>query len=85
MESFVWIGFVAFFIASLVVGIRLVALWVRDRNPHALLIGLGVLGIGPVGFGLATVATLLQSSRPGLANFVLGTALVAISTGVTAK
>jgi hypothetical protein len=85
MESLVWIGFVAFFIASLAVGIRLVALWVRNRDPHALLIGVGVLGIGPVGFGLATVAQLLHSSRPDLANVVLGTALLAISAGVSAK
>jgi hypothetical protein len=85
VESFVWIGFVAFFIASLAVGIRLVSLGVRNREPHALLIGFGVLGIGPVGFGLATVAQLLQPTRPGVANVVLGTALVAISIGVTAK
>jgi len=85
MESFVWIGFVAFFIAALAVGIRLVALGVRNRDPHALLIGLGVLGIGPVGFGLATVAQLIEPTRPDLSRAVLCTALFAISTGVIAK
>ena len=42
MESFVWVGFVAFFVASLSVGVRLVLLWGRTRQLPELLIGIGV-------------------------------------------
>ena len=55
----VWLGFGAFFVTSLAVGLRLVALWWRTRRAPELLIGLGVLGIGPVGFGLQACAVAL--------------------------
>jgi hypothetical protein len=59
MGMLVWVGFLAFFFASLVVGIRLILLWTRTRELPELLIGVGVLGIGPVGFGSQRVASVL--------------------------
>jgi hypothetical protein len=85
MESFVWIGFVAFFVASLSVGVRLVLLWRRTRQLPELLIGIGVLGIGPVGFGLMTVADLSRGAAPAFARVLLAIALLAVSAGVFAK
>ena len=41
----VWIGFAAFFVVSLGVGARLLALARRTRQAPELLIGLAVLGI----------------------------------------
>lgn len=85
METFVWIGFGAFFVASLTVGVRLVALWFRTRELPELLIGIGVLGIGPVGFGIATVAELARADHPGFARAAMAVSLVAIGSGVFAK
>jgi len=85
MESFVWVGFVAFFVASLSVGVRLVLLWGRTRQLPELLIGIGVLGIGPVGFGLMTLADLSRGSAPAIARVLFAIALLAVSAGVFAK
>ena len=85
LESFVGIGFLAFFIASSVVGVRLMLLWRRTRELPELLIGLGVLGIGPVGFGFMTVGELCVTSAPGAARVLIGTGLAAMSVGAGAK
>ena len=85
MESFVWVGFAAFFVASLTVGVRLVALWFRTRELPELLIGIGVLGIGPVGFGIATVAELFRGSAPGVSRAAMAVALLAMGAGVFSK
>ena len=50
MALLVWVGFGAFFCVSLVVGFRLLALSRRTGELPELLIGIGVLGIGPIGF-----------------------------------
>jgi hypothetical protein len=68
MKVFAVLGFLAFFVASLAVGVRLILLWKRTRQWPELLIGIGVLGIGPVGFGSMMVGmALLGSSAPPLA------------------
>ena len=85
LESFVGVGFLAFFIASSVVGVRLLLLWRRTRELPELLIGLGVLGIGPVGFGFITVGELCVAGAPGLARVLIGTGLAAMSVGSGAK
>ena len=85
LESFVGIGFLAFFIAASVVGVRLVLLWRRTRELPELLIGLGVLGIGPVGFGFMTVGELCVTGAPSAARVLIGTGLVAMSIGSGAK
>ena len=56
MEYALWIGFGSFFVASTVVGIRLLMLSRRTGQLPELLIGVGVLGIGPLGFGLSMIA-----------------------------
>jgi len=85
LGSFVGIGFLAFFVASSVVGVRLLLLWRRTRELPELLIGLGVLGIGPVGFGFITVGELFVAGAPGLARILIGTGLAAMSLGSAAK
>ena len=85
MQSFMWIGFAAFFIASLTVGVRLVALWWRNRQLPELLIGLGVLGIGPVGFGCITLGQILNADYGTASRVVFGVGIFAASGGAFAK
>jgi hypothetical protein len=79
----VWVGFGAFFVVSLTVGVRLVALAGRTRRVPELLIGLGVLGIGPVGFGLQTLAGLVKGYE--LAETLAATGAFATAIGIWAK
>jgi hypothetical protein len=83
--SLVWVGFLAFFFVSLAVGVRLLLLARRTRQLPELLIGIGVLGIGPVGFGLSMAGALVLERRPDLGALLLGTATLAASVGVVAK
>ena len=89
MQPISLFGFLAFFVASLTVGVRLLLLWRRTRQLPELLIGIGVLGIGPVGFGAMMIGhTLIAQGAPltGLAPrvcFAIGYAMVFI--GVTSK
>lgn len=85
MGSLVWIGFVVFFIVSLLVGVRLLLLWWRTRQLPELLIGIGVLGIGPVGFGLPVAAGLIAESRPELEPVLVGLGALAVSIAASAK
>jgi hypothetical protein len=85
LQSFVGVGFLAFFVASSVVGVRLLLLWRQTRELPELLIGLGVLGIGPVGFGFMTLGELCVKAAPGLTPFLIGTGLAAMSLGSAAK
>lgn len=85
LESFVWVGFAAFFVASLTAGLRLVMLWWRTRRLPELLIGIGVLGIGPVGYGFMTMAQLSRTGHPELSRWLLGVAVLAVCTGAFAK
>lgn len=79
----VWLGFAAFFFASLVVGARLLGLAASTRQAPELLIGLAVLGIGPVGFGLQTLAALAGDSSLGEA--LAATGACAVAGGIWAK
>ena len=83
--SLVGVGFLAFFVASSVVGVRLLLLWRQTRELPELLIGLGVLGIGPVGFGFITLGELCVAGAPELAQILIGTGLAAMSLGSGAK
>jgi hypothetical protein len=56
LGGLIWVGFVAFFVVALTVGVRVLLLARRTRELPELLMGIGVLGIGPVGFGLMVVA-----------------------------
>jgi hypothetical protein len=85
MGSWIWVGFVAFFIVSLVVGARLLLLWWRTRQLPELLIGIGVLGIGPVGYGFAVAARLVIESKPGVAAALATIGALAVAIGAGAK
>lgn len=77
-------GFLAFFAVALVVGVRLVWLWTRTRQLPELLIGVGVLGIGPVGFGASVAALELEAAR-SLYPLVMGLGQAAVTVGVFCK
>jgi hypothetical protein len=78
-------GFLAFFVVALVVGVRLVGLAARTRQLPELLMGVGVLGIGPVGFGGIVAAMAVAPSSPGAARALGAAATLAVATGVAAK
>jgi hypothetical protein len=61
--------------------VRLVALWSRTRRSPELLIGLGVLGIGPCGFAFAVFSSLLTGSRPLASQLLWGVAVFAMNLG----
>jgi hypothetical protein len=73
MEYALALGFGSFLLASLAVGVRLLLLARRTGQIPELLIGIGVLGIGPLGFGLSMVATLSGRST------ILGATLIGCS------
>ena len=85
MGPWIGIGFAAFFVVALVVGVRVLLLARRTRELPELLMGIGVLGIGPVGFGLLVIAQELQASHPGVFQVMVGMSSFAISCGVLAK
>jgi len=84
-QSVMWIGFGAFFVASLTVGVRLVALWWQNRQLPELLIGLGVLGIGPIGFGCMTFGQILQADYSAASRAVFAIGIFAASGGAFAQ
>jgi hypothetical protein len=78
-------GFLAFFFVSLWVGVRLLAQWGRTRELAELLLGVGVLCIGPVGFGLVMLATAAGAANPEAPSFFGGLSAVAVACGASAK
>ena len=78
-------GFLAFFFVSLWVGVRLLAQWGRTRQLPELLLGLGVLGIGPVGFGLIMLAAAAGASDPQAPSLLAGLSAIAVGGGAAAK
>jgi hypothetical protein len=81
----IWVGFLAFFVVALVVGVRLLLLARRTRMLPELCIGIGVLGIGPVGFGASVAAVQLEGSSPGLASALMAFGSVGVAAGVCCK
>lgn len=81
----VWVGFLAFFVVALVVGVRLLALAYKTRRLPEFCIGVGVLGIGPVGFGAQVAAMQVPETSPGLARGLAALAFVAMASGVGCK
>ena len=78
-------GFLAFFVVALVVGLRLLALAARTRQLPELLMGVGVLGIGPVGLGGIVLALGLAHDAPAASRWMAGAASAAIGAAVAAK
>lgn len=89
MAPGILVGFVAFFLVSLVVGLRLLQLAHRTRALPELLIGLGVLGIGPIGFGAMMVASgVVEAGTPAdawVVRFATALSLIAVLIGTVAK
>ena len=85
MEHLRWIGFAAFFASSLVVGVRLLLLARRTGKLPEFLIGIGVLGIGPFGYGLSMLAFVLASHSLALSATLMGSALLATSIGAISQ
>jgi len=81
MEMLRWIGFGAFFVSSLVIGLRLI--WLARRTGHLpeLLIGVSVLGIGPLGYGVTMLAHLIIPQSAILSACMLGGGLLAMHVG----
>ena len=73
-----------FLLTSLAVGVRLVALHRKTRRPPELLIGLGILGVGPLGMGGLLVAAALHRLGSTAAPYVAGAAVLAIVVGFVA-
>lgn len=84
MNPLILVGFLTFFVVSLMVGIRLLLLWGRTRQLPELLMGIGVLGIGPVGFGCMLVGA-VSHSNPLIENVAFGVGSLAVAVGVIAK
>jgi hypothetical protein len=81
MKALIGLGFGAFFLSSLAIGIRLLLLARSNRRLPELLIGLGILGIGPAGFACMVFAMLVAPAHPTLGAVMLGAALVATGIG----
>ena len=81
MQAAIGLGFGAFFVSSLAIGLRLVWLARRNRGLPELLIGVSILGIGPAGFALMVIAMLLGANRPAVAFVALASAQLAIAVG----
>jgi hypothetical protein len=78
-------GLVFFGVVSTYVGLRLVLLWWSTRQLPELLIGIGVLGIGPLGFGASAAAGFLAAEAPGLSRALALWGAAAAAAGVSAK
>ncbi len=78
-------GFLAFFFVSLWVGVRLLAQWGRTRQMPELLLGIGVLCIGPIGFGLIMLAAAAGASDPNAPSLLAGLSAIAVGGGAAAK
>lgn len=84
MGPWVAIGFVAFMVSSLVIGVRLLVLWHRTRRLPELLIACGILGIGPVGFAFTLGAKSSGETLPALASACFAAALLSTAGGAFA-
>jgi hypothetical protein len=85
MAALSGLGFGVFFLASLAIGVRLLALAAQTRRSPELLIGLGILGIGPAGMGCMIGAAGLHAAQSGLARPLAGAAVLAIAGGSLAS
>ncbi len=63
----------------------MLAQWRRTRALPELLLGLGVLGIGPVGFGLIVLAAVAGAHQPDAPSLLAGLSALAVGGGAAAK
>ena len=85
MELIRWLGFGAFLVSSSVIGVRLLAVARRTRQMPELLIGIGVLGMGPLGYGLAVFSHTLASSSVLWSAALRGSAMLSMNVGAIAQ
>ncbi len=85
MDGVTGAGFAAFFCVSLVVGLRLIWLARRSGQLPELLIGIGVLGIGPVGFSLMLASQVLAETRPATSTLCIALGQLAVTAGAFSK
>jgi hypothetical protein len=85
MDNLPWIGFGTFFVVSLVIGVRLLLLARRTGEMPELLVGLAVLGIGPLGFGLSMLASATLGRSTIISATLQGSAFVAVFIGSAAQ
>ncbi len=85
MENLRWIGFGSFFVVSLVIGVRLLLLARRTGEIPELLIGLAVLGTGPLGYGLSMLALAASGQSTITSATLQGSGFVAIFIGSAAQ
>lgn len=78
-------GFLAFFFASLWVGVRLLAQGRRNHGLPEILLGLGVLCIGPIGFGLSLLAAAAAAGNPEAPSIWAGLSALAVGCGAATK
>lgn len=75
------IGMGVFFTVSLLVGVRLLLVGARTRQSPELLIGAGLLALGPLGFPAAAVSVRIMDSHPGVAAPMLAYAVAMLAIG----
>jgi hypothetical protein len=85
VENLRWIGFGAFFVSSFVIGVRLLLLARLTGKLPEFLIGIGVLGIGPFGYGLSMLAFVLASHSLALSATLMGSALLGATIGAISQ
>jgi hypothetical protein len=85
MEHLRWIGFGAFFASSLVIGTRLLLLARRTGQIPELLIGIAVIGIGPLGYGLSILAFATSGYATILSATLRGSGFLAVFIGAAAQ
>jgi hypothetical protein len=81
MQIFTAVGMGAFFLMGLVVGVRLVALGWRSRQWPELLVGAGLLCLGPLSFPAAVTGIRLLDTRPELGAPILAYAVAMLAVG----
>jgi hypothetical protein len=85
MEDLRWIGFGTFFVVSLVIGARLLLLARRTGEIPVPLIGLAVLGVGPLGYGFAMLALATAGRHTITSASLQGSSFLAIFIGAVAQ
>jgi hypothetical protein len=85
VEHLRWISFGAFFVSSFVIGVRLLLLARQTGKLPEFLIGIGVLGIGPFGYGLSMLAFVLASHSLALSATLMGSALLGATIGAISQ
>lgn len=79
-----WIGFGLFCVASLITGLRLLALWRREHVPGALLCAVGLLGMGPFGFVPSMLSPIVAGVSYPLGVVMWAVGFASLNLGATA-